>query len=610
MKNHSEALSGHCVTFLLKDESLKPYRHSLKTISEQVEHVSLGTDAKHISETIDSVASDLELLTEIVSNLKIDDPNKTTQIIDAISELYSEMNQLRTQLKKRYKDIVGTEARAEFNSQLKLLDQTIANYLVLCETPEKCEEYLTKLMVQIEELEAKFSEFDEFILQLVEKRERVYSTIEAKKIQLLEQRNKRSVKLSEAADRILNGIKTKAHTLKSVSEINSYFATDLMIEKVRDIISSLIELDDSVKADDIETRLKTIQEEAVNQLKDKNELYVDGKNIIKFGEHQFSVNMQALDGILVHKNSRMYFHITGTDFFEEINDERLEKTRPVWEQHLPSENNDVYRAEFLAYAMFEQYKNANTLYQLEKLSENELYTYVQKELALRLDEGYSKGIHDTDAARILHALLKMYKGSGLLRYSPHVRAVGIIGWCAFLSDEVTQQFRHRFTGLRSIAELFPNSSEWEGHIRDIKNALRSSTEFLALSEHVSITEVAEYLFFEMLKDEGFVHSQEAHRLLSGFQGFLAREKCKMQFDTMLQTLSTDPLGKLSSIKSWVNAYHEAHSDVDSDYVSEVIALLFSETYSTSNVVHTALSVQLTEMKGDHERIKKDRKSVV
>ena len=35
--------------------------------------------------------------------------------------------------------------------------------LDLCETPEKCEAYLTKVMVQLEELEGRFAEFDENI---------------------------------------------------------------------------------------------------------------------------------------------------------------------------------------------------------------------------------------------------------------------------------------------------------------------------------------------------------------------------------------------------------------------------------------------------------------
>ena len=68
-----------------------------------------------------------------------------------------------------------------------------------------------------------------------------------------------------------------------------------MIEKVRDIIEQLVQLEDNVKVDDIQSRLKSIKEDAVRQLKDRNELFVDGKNVIRFGKHQFTVNVQELD---------------------------------------------------------------------------------------------------------------------------------------------------------------------------------------------------------------------------------------------------------------------------------------------------------------------------
>ena len=79
-----------------------------------------------------------------------------------------------------------------------------------------------------------------------------------------------------SADRILTGISSRMSGLKTVDEINSYFASDLMIEKVRNIIEQLDELDESVKVDDVQSRLKTTREDAVRQLRDKNELYVDG----------------------------------------------------------------------------------------------------------------------------------------------------------------------------------------------------------------------------------------------------------------------------------------------------------------------------------------------
>ena len=61
---------------------------------------------------------------------------------------------------------------------MKLLNQGVVNYLDVCDTPEKCEEFLTKMMVQIEELEGRFAEFDEFVVQLAEKREEIYNAFE------------------------------------------------------------------------------------------------------------------------------------------------------------------------------------------------------------------------------------------------------------------------------------------------------------------------------------------------------------------------------------------------------------------------------------------------
>ena len=153
-------------------------------------------------------------------------------------------------------------------------------------------------MIQLEELEGRFAEFDEFVVQLTDKREEIYNAFETRKLSLIEARNKRAEALMRAADRILGGIKSRIDSLESVNDINAYFASDLMIEKIRDLVDQLRDLEDTVKVDDVQSRLKSIREDAVRQLKDRKELFVDGENVIKFGKHHFSVNVQALDCLL------------------------------------------------------------------------------------------------------------------------------------------------------------------------------------------------------------------------------------------------------------------------------------------------------------------------
>ena len=267
------------------------------------------------------------MLIEIVSNLKIDDATQRTQIIDNISSIYSNLNQTRATLKKKLQELMSVEGAAEFNSQLKLLSQAVSNYLDVCDSPDRCDEFLTKMMVQVEEIEGRFAEFDEYVVQLAEKREEIYAAFDNKKLQLIEARNRRSTALMSAADRILKGIRSRVSKFDSIDEINSYFASDLMIEKVRDIVEQLVDLEESVKVDDVQSRLKTIREDTVRQLRDKNELFVNGQNIIQFGEHKFSVNVQPLDLTTVIKDGEMQFHLSGTNFFEAIGNEALLATK-------------------------------------------------------------------------------------------------------------------------------------------------------------------------------------------------------------------------------------------------------------------------------------------
>ena len=155
---------------------------------------------KKLEEEILKVSKELEMLIEVVSNLKIEDATQTTRIIENISSIYSQFNQINSKLRKRRKELIGKEGEAEFASQLKLINQGLTNYLDISETPEKCDEYLNKLMVQLEELEGKFVEFDQFLEKITEKREEIYNAFESRKISLLEARNKRTLSLHQSAE--------------------------------------------------------------------------------------------------------------------------------------------------------------------------------------------------------------------------------------------------------------------------------------------------------------------------------------------------------------------------------------------------------------------------
>lgn len=450
----SERLSQACVEFLLDEKALAPYQAKIEEKQALLGEVKTAREADELAEEVTQIGDELQLLIDIVSNLKIEDATHTTAIVDNISQIFAHLNQVKSGLKRHKKDLAGTEAKAEFNAQIRLLDQGIINFLELSETPQQCDTYLTKLMIQLEELESKFVEYDDFIEKLTDKREEIYNAFEGRKKSLLEALNNRTTALQQAANRILGGIQQRSQSFEEVDAINGFFAADLMVDKVRDIINQLRSLQDTNKADALQTRLKSLQEEAIRSLRDQQDLFVKGENVIQLGKHQFSVNVQPLDLTIVQKDNQLYYHLTGTSFYELVDDESIMDMESVWSQHLPSENKMVYRSEYLAFCLWEEYGP-------KALAGQNLLELAQKEAGQRYEEGYIKGIHAEDAAQILEALLQIHQQVGVMAYTPKERVLARFIWEKCLGEEQRQLLIQQIQSASLIRTVFPDSDSFE-----------------------------------------------------------------------------------------------------------------------------------------------------
>ena len=466
LAEYIEDTSQRCVNFLLKENALTPYTDRVKEISGSIDAIEKVKTADETDEAVDKVSEELKMLIDTVSNLSIDDTTETTRIIDQISNIYAEINQVKSALKKRRNALKTTEGKAEFIAQIKLIDQAVINFLDVSDTPEKADEYLTKLMVQLEELEGRFADFDEFIEKITTKREDIYNAFESRKVSLIEARNKRATMLQSSAERIISSVKSRIGRFDSVVEINGYMSSDIMIDKIRKIVEDLREIGDSVKAEDILSKLKTAKEDAVRQLKDRSELYVDGEDLVKFGEYNFAVNKQSLDLTIIPRNGEMYYHLTGTNFFELIDDEEFNRMKDLWSQELLSENAAVYRAEFLVGEILKaadddtnDFPDKETLYQSD---EKTLLELIRKFMGTRYDEGYLKGVHDHDASLILQAVLNTDQTADLLRYPSNIRAAATLFWNKFLAAERKKVLNHQLKGAGLILNVFHKTKEFEG----------------------------------------------------------------------------------------------------------------------------------------------------
>ncbi|GEN75318.1 DNA repair ATPase [Chryseobacterium hagamense] len=586
LADRSQALSNACVDFLLQDDALLPYQGRAKRISESIVNLQKAVETRRVEEEINELSGQLDLLVDVVNNLKIEDTSQSTQIIENISVIFARLNQERLELSKRKREVSGKEQSADFQAQMTLFDQSVINFLELSQTPEKCDEYLTRLSVQLEEMETKFVDFDEFIQKLGEKREEVYSHFQNKSVQLTEARNRRTERLYDSALRILKSVQSKAESFGSGNEINGYFATDLMVEKIRDLSRQLKELEDAAKSEEIETLLKTARQEAVRKLKDKNEIYADGDHVIALGDYRFAVNRQQPDLTLVLRNAQYYYHLTGTAFYEPLDSGAISEYQEVWNQEYISENSQVKRFEYLTWNVFSQNKNLST----EEKNRKSIRYFI----AEHFGEGLVKGIHDEDALTLVTKLQQMTNELGLMQFTFEERALAQLFWY-FLDQEKKDYYRKQFEAADLISSSFITDSSFGYLNMELADEIGSFVQGTHLFTGVNTLNAADYLRKE--NKQAFLVSEEAGSLYGLFMKDLAEKGKDLEFTDRLNALKAYPQACFFIAESALTAFlqHSGKQD-DHDIKKETAVFLVTQAFNAENIRHASYKMTLPSLK--------------
>ena len=449
----SNRVGEKALAFLSQEKAFNATRKELAGVEERLDKAATSEDIAKMLAELDTSAAGLDLLTGQVGNLPGGDAVTRTRILDTISAVYAEINRLRAEARNRRRGLSATESAAEFGAQFKLFGQSLENAIELADTPEKCDDALTRLLTQLEELEGRFAEQEEFLADIAAKRETVYESVLAKRQTLLDARNRRARGIVDAAARILAGIPRRVAQFSNLAQLHSYFASDPLIGKLRQQIASLRELGDGVGADDLDTRFKTARDQAIRSVRDQSELVSEDGNTLRFGKHAFTISRQALDLTLVPREGALQFHLIGTDYYAPLppqHNAELEAFRAQWDQLLISETPDFYRGEYLAGTLLEaviageadnlalDWKGLQAL--CADKNKDPLLEKLRIWAAPRYQEGYQKGVHDVDAARILAALVTMTAAAGLLSYGPDARALAMLYWHYGCRDEKREAF--------------------------------------------------------------------------------------------------------------------------------------------------------------------------
>ncbi|GAB4203914.1 MAG: DNA repair ATPase [Sandaracinaceae bacterium] len=612
-----EKVSKACVAFLSSDDALVPVSKRLDEIDAAIGKVAKTVDARPLAEELERVGTGLTVLSEVVAGLDVDDPVQRARILENIGDVFARQNRVRAVLDARRKELAAVEGRAAFGAQMKLLGQSVSSSLPVADTPEKCDAELARLLVSIEEVEAKFGELDEFLDELARKREEITDALGARKQQLLEERQRRAQSLVGAAERILEGVGRRSRSFKSEEELNAYFASDAMVAKLRQIAEQLRGIGDTVRADEVDGKAKSARSNALRALRDKLDLFEEGESVVRLGRHKFSVNNQPFELTIVPRagsgadggeSEHLALHLTGTDFFEPIDDPELRSARPYWSQTLVSETAEVYRGEYLAASILFDAEEGNNGLSIEKLAEAQRDDAAFAELVRgyaqpRYDEGYDRGVHDADATKILGQLLTLRASAGLLRFASTPRAIACAYWAFGIDGQAKQAIARRAASLGRLRTSTADASGLGQLAAELADAIADHAKAIGLPSDAADAQVAgRYLVEELAKEPvRFAVSGSAHSLAEALRAHLELTGARRSFEDDLRALENDPRARMALVRAWMRGVATKAPDLAHAEL-EASVLVASERRLDREVSHALVEAEVRDLFGQHPRI--------
>ncbi|WP_425535547.1 DNA repair ATPase [Streptomyces aureus] len=557
------AFGQRAVGFLAREDAFAGHRTNVEHLLADAESITTVAEAAAVTARIHELAESLGTVTEVVTGIDTTDATVRTSVLERVAEVLGALNRARATLDARRRTLLDREGRAEFAAEFALLGQSVTAALAVSTGPDACDEQLAGILVRLENLEARFAEFDSFLGELEDKRTEVIEVFAARKQTLADARARRADQLATSASRVLETIARRSRTLPNPDAISTYFASDPMVAKLRRTVDELRDLGDTVRAQELEGRLKAARQEAARALRDRTDLYSHDGRTIRLGSHDFAVNTQPLDLTLVPHADGLAFALTGTDYRSPVTDQDFAATRPYWDRNLPSESSEVYRAEHLAARLLGEHGP-------EALTEAALPALVRKAAEEAYDEGYERGVHDHDATVILTALLPLYEQAGPLRHPATCRAAAQLFWAHGTTAEARATWTLRAVSLARARDTFGPASavtELEGELATAIGTWSSAGTWSS-GDTGNPSAAASYLFDELTHGpEGFVISGAARTLLDKFRHTVGPSA----FGEDLAGLD-DLAARRQIIEAWLTSYASSTgADVDPGDLTEAVA---------------------------------------
>lgn len=606
-----DRLTERTFRFLASPEALDGYRQTLTELQTALAEADSRDALKKIVDRYRELTEGLDMIQGMLASMGGDDAALETAITDNISGIYATINQQRSEAEIRLKEQGSAEARAQFAARIRLFEQSLANGVSALSDVRECDGLMTRMLDQLQELESQFGEYDEFLAAILEQRENAHESIEARRQQLQDQQQRRVTTLTDAAARILKNLGRRTERFSSPEELHAFFASDAMVSRLRSMAGELRELGAAMEADDCLGQLKAAQDTALRSVRDKADIFEDGGAVIRLGKHKFSVNQRELDLTLIPRDDHVLLHLTGTQYYERLEEPELDRLRGYWNMSQPSESDRVYRAEYLSALVIEEFRKTGDL-PVNVADLDELTGYIRKFASPRYREGYEKGIHDHDAALIVSTLWPAIQNAGLLRFSPRARALAMLFWAGLSQQQSAgQQLRSRCLSAGILSRMMQSDELLESLQQELEPQLANFVEEQQLSlagpgsdGRSLVHSAAQYLVRQLAEEsEAFDITRYAGDLATGFVEALKRDNQFAQYQQALEVVADQPAARWSITSHWLKAWM-AKTDQQHllHYLPEAVVVLnVGETVKTS-VRSVELAFQIEGLLGQHPRI--------
>ncbi|MFI1601973.1 DNA repair ATPase [Streptomyces griseofuscus] len=549
------AFGRRAVTFLSREDAFTAQRAEVERLVADADAVRTVADAGPVTERLDELADGLRTVTEVVTGLDIADATVRTAVLERIADVLGGVNRARATLGARRRSLQDQEGRAEFAAETALLAQAVTAALADAATPEACDDQLASVLARLEDLDGRFAEFDDFLTELAGRRTEIYEAFAARKQSLADVRARRAEQLAVSAGRMLETVARRAAGLADADAVTAYFASDPLVAKIVRTAGELRDLGDSVRAEELDGRLKAARQDAARALRDRGDLYADDGRTLLLGGHRFAVNTQPLDLALVPAADGLALAVTGTDYRAPVTDPDLVSMRPYWDRHLPSESPEVYRAEHLAARLLGEHGPAALA------AAEDLPGLVRRVAQESYDEGYERGVHDHDATLILTALLPLYDAAGPLRHEPAARARAQLFWTHGTTEAARAAWSRRAVSLARARDAFGPTAALGELVAELAAALGQWEPSDAREsadrgfDRWSAEAAAAYLFDELTGGTGpedFVLGGAARALLDKFHQALAGSDYGRDLEGL-----TELRDRRQVVEAWLTAYADA-----------------------------------------------------